>query len=330
MSTEAPYISVIMPVYNGEKYIREALDSVLAQTFGDWELIIVDDASTDSTPEIIESYKKRDKRIRSTRNAVNLNCGPSANRGISRARGTWMARLDSDDVYEPDCLKEMARVTRELCGMDHFVSCWVSIVDAQGRQVMDVRLPEAEKIERMMPIENFLYHGATQFPKALWSKVGGYPEVQVESDDLALWKKFIKAGAKLHTVPEFLMRYRIHDSNMTMVNPAGRAPDPQHRKAFVKNAEWRISLFMKQGRLDEARAEIEELFKAGGFSPKRASYYLFTYLPPPFVYWLMWEARPRLRLAARRAIDRRRHGLSATTTAETAAKSPAILLSGPK
>ena len=305
MPNSIPYVSVIMPVFNGEQYLSEAIDSVLAQTFQDWELIVVDDCSTDSTPQILESYTARDPRIRALRNARNLKSGPSSNRGISIARAGWISRLDADDVYEPHFLEKMAAVTRGLQGMDHFVSSWTKIIDSEGGHIVDVRLPDAAKIARMMPIENFLYHGATQFPKALWAKTGGYPEIQRESDDLALWKKFLKAGARLHVVPEHLMRYRIHDSNMTLGNSPTEKWDPKDARTYVKNAEWRISLLLKQGKLPEARVQMRELFEAAGASVKRAFYYLLTFLPRRLVYLTMWEVRPRLRTIKRRLAQAR-------------------------
>ncbi len=95
-----PAISVLMTVYNGEAYLKEAIESVLAQTFKDFEFIIVDDASTDMTPDIVQGYK--DPRIVYLRNKVNLGQTPSLNFGLARCRGKYLARLDADDSSYPD------------------------------------------------------------------------------------------------------------------------------------------------------------------------------------------------------------------------------------
>src|ERR1039458_5312287 len=102
-----PAVSVIMPVYNGEKFLRTAVDSVLWQTFEDWELVVVDDASTDSTPDILADY--RDPRIRVLRNETNRKPAACANRGLAGASGRYIARLDADDVWLPDRLAVQLR-----------------------------------------------------------------------------------------------------------------------------------------------------------------------------------------------------------------------------
>ena len=95
-----PRISVIMPAYNAEKYIREAIDSILAQTYTDFEFIIIDDASTDATASIVESYS--DERIRFFRNEHNMGVANTLNRGLDLAVGEYIARMDSDDISLPE------------------------------------------------------------------------------------------------------------------------------------------------------------------------------------------------------------------------------------
>src|SRR3989338_2532313 len=118
---DKPLFSVILPVYNGERYLRETLESVLRQTYSDWELIIVDDVSTDSTPAIIRETLAKDARIRSIRNEKNINCGPSANRGIEIAKGEWITRIDADDWYRPQYLEELRHLAMNHWRDDLFV-----------------------------------------------------------------------------------------------------------------------------------------------------------------------------------------------------------------
>lgn len=95
-----PEISVLMPVYNGEKYVKETIDSVLNQTFDDFEFIIVNDGSTDNTRNIIESYK--DNRIELYNLARNRGVGFASNFAVNKAKGKYIARVDSDDIYHSD------------------------------------------------------------------------------------------------------------------------------------------------------------------------------------------------------------------------------------
>jgi glycosyltransferase involved in cell wall biosynthesis len=100
-----PTVSVIIPAFNASKYIKETIDSVQAQSFTDWELIIIDDGSTDNTPEIVDSYKKRDDRIHYFFQK-NVGVSESRNNGIKRARGNYIALLDADDYWHPNNLEK--------------------------------------------------------------------------------------------------------------------------------------------------------------------------------------------------------------------------------
>ena len=103
-----PLISVVMPVYNGEKFLAEAIDSILAQTYTDFEFIIVDDGSKDHSTEIINDYAKRDPRVRLVQLAENSGVASARNAGIAAARGKYIASMDSDDISLPERLRMQA------------------------------------------------------------------------------------------------------------------------------------------------------------------------------------------------------------------------------
>src|SRR5512146_2439112 len=102
-----PIVSVVMPVYNSAPYLREAVDSILAQTFTDFEFIIVDDGSSDETPQILDGYG--DARIRRLRNERNMGVVPTLNCGLAAARGRYVARHDADDISLPTRLEQQVR-----------------------------------------------------------------------------------------------------------------------------------------------------------------------------------------------------------------------------
>lgn len=107
--TEFPLVSVVMPVYNGEQYLREAIDSILTQTYRNFELIIIDDGSTDRSAAIIEEYRQIDDRVLVQKHSKNQGVVSSLNRGIRLARGDYLARMDADDISFPDRLYEQCR-----------------------------------------------------------------------------------------------------------------------------------------------------------------------------------------------------------------------------
>ncbi len=104
---KAPVVSIVMPVFNGEKYLREAVDSVLRQNFADWKLILVNDCSTDATPVIMEEYQAKDGRIRIIHNETNQKLPRSLNIGFDHARGRYFTWTSDDNRYKPQALSEM-------------------------------------------------------------------------------------------------------------------------------------------------------------------------------------------------------------------------------
>ena len=113
-------VSICVPTYNGTRYLKRCLDSALAQTFEDFELVIVDDGSTDATPEIVRHYSSRDPRIRVWRNARNLGLVRNWNRCVELASGEWVKFLFQDDLLEPSCLERMLQASRR--GVDLVVA----------------------------------------------------------------------------------------------------------------------------------------------------------------------------------------------------------------
>src|SRR6516162_6752271 len=107
MATSLPLISIVLPTFNGARYLREAIESCLHQSYPNWELILVDDASTDETPSIIADYLARDRRVTSLRNPVNRKLPGSLNAGFAQARGELLTWTSDDNCYRPHALNEM-------------------------------------------------------------------------------------------------------------------------------------------------------------------------------------------------------------------------------
>jgi len=131
MKEKVELVSIVVPVYNSWNFLGETIDSVLAQTFENWELILVDDNSDDSSRELIKSYENRDKRIRGIFLEENKGAGYTRNIGLDESRGDFIAFLDSDDIWLPRKLEKQI----ELLEMDSklkFVYSWYSIIDEKG------------------------------------------------------------------------------------------------------------------------------------------------------------------------------------------------------
>jgi len=177
-------VSVLMSVYNGEKYLREAIDSILNQTFTDFEFIIINDGSTDKTKEILESYS--DVRIRLF-HQENMGLTKSLNRGLKDAIGEYIARQDADDTSYPERLEKQVKYLDE----NHetgLVGTQVVIIDDRGREIVTYNnLVENDKIQKELIRNNTFCHGSVIFRKECLNKVGYYREKFKYTQDYDFW-----------------------------------------------------------------------------------------------------------------------------------------------
>lgn len=206
-----PKISVVMPVYNGEKYLREAIDSILNQTLSDFEFIIINDASTDKTEEIIKSYT--DNRIKYLKNEKNLGVAGTLNKGLDVAKGEYIARMDADDISLPLRFEKQVKFMDKhrniaVCGgvMEHFGAddnkkayTVLGIDNMRINFLFDSCLFHPTVMMRKSVIENEHYRYDTQFDKV---------------EDFELWTRLVlKYG--IDNINQTLLKYRIHQNQVT-------------------------------------------------------------------------------------------------------------------
>lgn len=222
-----PLISVLCCVYNGEKYLAQALESILGQTFPDWECVLIDDGSTDSTPEILARFAARDPRLRICRNERNLGLAGSLNRALSLARGTYIVRMDADDVSRRD------RLERQLAFMERhpeisLASCTVFPWD--GRQVFprpDLRLGSPDQIRALFLFFNPVAHPGV-IARAQDVKRLGYDPALTCTEDLDLWLRMLEEGLSLAVQKEYLLLYRCHEGQVTANSSAAQREQYRH------------------------------------------------------------------------------------------------------
>lgn len=218
--SEAPRVSVLMSVHNGARYVRQAVDSILAQTFTDFEFIIVDDASTDETPALLAQLQ--DPRLVRLRNDVNLGLTASLNLGLAVARGEIIVRQDADDVSWPE------RIARQVAVLDarpgvQAVFCGCRLIDADGQVLQATPIwlsPEAIYLELFF--NNCLAHGAACLSRALLQAVGGYAEALAYAQDYELWNR-LKARTPLVMLDAALYDLRLHPASASQARQAEQA-----------------------------------------------------------------------------------------------------------
>ena len=244
-----PVVSVLIPVYNGAAFLAEALASVRAQSFADWELLLVDDGSTDSTPAICAAAAASDRRVQVLRKA-NSGLSETLNLGLAEARGDWIARLDADDLMEPDRLaRQLAflRARPDLGGAASFYT----VIDREGRERQKVRPLPRDVAE----IEPFLAGGGTlrfthptvTYRRDVALSVGGYRRAFEPCEDVDFFLRFLEAGRPVLVQEEFLTRYRAHPGQIT----AGKLHDGFHKVQFAHDEFFRRRAGLPERRYDE-------------------------------------------------------------------------------
>jgi glycosyltransferase involved in cell wall biosynthesis len=214
--SSVPHISVIMPVYNGAAFLKEAIESILKQTFSDLELIIINDASTDGSEEIILSYK--DDRIRYFKNQNNLGLIATLNLGISESRGTYIARMDQDDISLPDRFQKQVDHLSENKNVA-LVATKISMTNEKsedkGAWNDDFNTTTSAEIKAYMPKLNCIAHPSIMARAEVMKKFG-YSRSLEHSEDWGLWLTLLSEGYTISKIDEVLLKYRVHDTGTTV------------------------------------------------------------------------------------------------------------------
>ena len=204
-------VSIIMPTYNCGKFIGETIDSIKAQTYGDWEIVIVDDCSTDNTREIVEGYIREDDRIKYHCLEVNSGAAVARTRAMALAEGEYMAFCDSDDLWMPDKLERQLAFMREN---DYAFTCTAyEQIDEEGasldRVIKTVPRTNYNRLLMDCPVGNSTVMYSVR-------KMGKFevPNIRKRNDD-ALWLQMLKKETYIYGMPDVLMRYRIRKNSLS-------------------------------------------------------------------------------------------------------------------
>lgn len=313
MNSWSPLVSVIMAVHNGELFLRDAVDSILAQIYRNFEFIIIDDASTDCSGEILAGYS--DERIVRVSNETNLGLTASLNIGIGRARGELIARQDADDVSLPERFVQQVEFLRAhpevgLVGTDY------QVIDDQGRILETVSLSlTSEQIQQRLAEANVFVHSTVMVHRDILEQVGGYRNYFRMSQDYDLFLRIAECS-QLAILPVVLHQFRIHSASGSRQKHESQLAYKQlaselarRRRHGLPEGPWPDDLLQQyppeRARLFSDARGVSYLYYAAG-RPKTAEEMILQALsyqptsPDPAAEWVEWIVDRANRIARSR------------------------------
>lgn len=231
MLNKKDLISVIMPVYNREDYLDDSIQSILKQSYSNFEFIIIDDCSTDGSKNKIKSYVKKDKRIIFIENKKNICAAKSFKKGFNIAKGAFIARMDSDDISHKDRFKKQMRLFLSWPQLS-VLGTGANIINSTGEIIQKKLMPfDYYSVSKILKFSVPVFNPSVMV-RASAFKIGGFLDHSMEpADDLELWLRFFSKKLIISNLQEYLINYRIHNNNLSSL----RFSEQIHKSILVFN-----------------------------------------------------------------------------------------------
>lgn len=211
---KTPKISVVMSAYNRAGYVKEAIKSILNQTYKDFEFIIIDDCSTDDTPKVIQSYADKDDRIVFIRNEKNMDYNYNLRRGFDLAKGEYIARMDDDDISLPTRFEKQVK----FLDKHNDITVLGTFIEPFGESILETWVKDSDPdiLAILMNFFNPMCHPSVMIRKSFLREHNlNYSPKELYAEEYHLWKEIILHGGKLANLNEVLVRYRCHKKSVT-------------------------------------------------------------------------------------------------------------------
>jgi len=234
MNNKNPKVSVVIPVYNQGKFLKESIDSILNQTFKDFELIIINDGSFDQTGEILKQYVKKDPRIK-VFSQRNQGCTKSLNYGIKQARGEYIARQDADDISLPKRLEKQVEFLNKNKDIG-LVGGFAQVIDKQGNKKSKIlgQYTKDKDLKKHSFWSDRFCHSTIIVRKQLLDKINGYDEHFVCSQDTDLYFRLMP-HTRFANLKEIILLYREHEDSVSKIKKRKQEKFAQEaRKRAIK------------------------------------------------------------------------------------------------
>jgi len=303
-----PKISVIMPVYNAEKFLDESIKSILSQTFQDSEFIIINDGSMDNSLKIIKEYARKDKRIVLINNAKNLGLQKTLNKGLKAASGRYIARMDADDISLPNRLGIQYNYLEKHPEI-FLLGGSAIVIDEEGKRMGSFRKQDnPSRVRKKLGKSNSIIHSSIVFRNEGLS----YREKFKTSEDYDFYLRALSSGKKITNLSDFLIKYRISKNSFVSTKPdqsffykkarefykqrskegrddynklaSEKIPKEKGNIDFEKNHhEINILVQFQDNLSEDVRKNVRTYFKRYGFEKRLFFYYILSFFPKRIV-----------------------------------------------
>jgi glycosyltransferase involved in cell wall biosynthesis len=252
-----PKVSILMSVYNGANFLPKSIESVLDQSFANFEFIIINDCSTDNSLEIIKNYQRKDKRIKIISNKKNLGLTRSLNKGLKTANGKHIARIDADDYCRQDRLQKQTNFLEKNKNI-FLVASWVLIVGEDSSPIGIKKIPvNSLVIAKRLEKGNCLFHSSIMFRSHPFAR---YRNKFIYAQDYDFYLRLLSKNKKIAVIPEPLISYRTSDETISIQKKAQQDFFAQKAKEFHKQRK-------KTGKDKYPEFKIEKILKIKNNQP---------------------------------------------------------------
>ena len=279
---EKMFVSVLLPAYNAERTIAESIESMLKQTYPHFELILINDGSTDGTSDIMRDYEKADARVRVISH-TNMGMGESLNHAMSMAQHDWLVRMDADDISLPNRLERQIAYLKQNPDV-RVASCFGFYIDGNsrilGKTYHDLTTKSAfERYLANGEAIGLLHPGVIMY-KPIVLSVGGYRGRFWPADDIDLWNRLAERGHLILVQPEYLIKYRVHLGSITV----RRHLDSRLKYEWARECMWRRRAGQKEITYEEFLYEMNSKPLLSRINKKRKMYAKYYYKTAGYYY----------------------------------------------
>ena len=278
-----PLVSVVVITYNSSGYVLETLDSIKAQSYGNIELIVTDDCSPDNTAEVCEKWIEQNKgrfvRAEFITVAKNTGISGNCNRGLNAARGEWVKIIAGDDLLEHDCIAGYMSFTRTDPSI-RYVSCKITVFSETERKHVPASSPDSffqvsakRQLRYLLAKGNFIVGASVFLHVASTRELGGFDERFPMIDDYPLFIKICGAGYKFHLLDKPLVRYRVHEGNISLSGnelfsaSSGKYYDQMIPRLLLQNRMflqyWHAKIVILKKRFPKNQGTANNLIRTG-------------------------------------------------------------------